>query len=287
VTTDIHVVHREIDVGGGLTIHVAECGAGPSIVLLHGFTGSTETWTPFLVGLARENRVVAIDQPGHGLSSSPADPERYRLRQFSDDMVAVLNSLKIDHAVLLGYSMGARAALRFAADHPERIAGVIFESASPGIPDERQRLERRASDAALADKIEHDGVEAFVNGWERLSLWDTQRSVPQEARDALRRQRLLNNAVGLANSLRGSGAAEDSCMLDAASAIKAPVLLIAGALDPKYVELGKTLQRSIPDSRLEIIADSGHATHLEQPQAFASAVTKFLRSIPLTGNRWA
>jgi 2-succinyl-6-hydroxy-2,4-cyclohexadiene-1-carboxylate synthase len=286
VTPPTEILHREIDVGSGLTIHVAECGGGPAVILLHGFTGSIETWSSFLPAFAARNQVIALDQPGHGRSSSPSDPRRYRLGRLSGDIATVLDAMEVDRAVLLGYSMGGRAALRFAVDHPDRIAGLVLESASPGIADEKQKLERRASDSSLADKIETDGVEAFVDGWETLSLWDSQRSVPQVARDGLRRQRLLNNRLGLANSLRGAGAAEDEYMVGAASAIKAPTLFIAGALDSKYVALAKTLQRSIAGSRLEIIPNSGHATHLEQPQAFASAVTAFLGSIPFVGNRW-
>ncbi|MGH9418965.1 MAG: alpha/beta fold hydrolase, partial [Thermoanaerobaculia bacterium] len=178
MTTDPAVVHREIDAGDGLTIHSAESGSGPPVVLLHGFTGSTETWTPFRATFSASNRVIAVDQPGHGRSSSPADANRYRLDRFATDLSRILDSSDVDRAVVLGYSMGGRAALRFAVDYPDRVAGLILESASPGISDEQQRRERRESDAALADRVERDGVEEFLKRWETLSLWDTQKALP-------------------------------------------------------------------------------------------------------------
>jgi 2-succinyl-6-hydroxy-2,4-cyclohexadiene-1-carboxylate synthase len=286
LTIDPDVVHRDIDVGNELTLHIAEYGSGPPLVLLHGFTGSTETWTPFRATFAAANRVIAVDQPGHGRSTSPANADRYRLDRLATDLRMVLDSLDIDRAVVLGYSMGGRAALRFAVDHHDRIAGLILESASAGISDERQRNERRASDAAVAGKIEREGIEEFVKSWETLSLWDTQKALPLSVRTELHRQRLLNSPTGLANSLRGAGTGEDATMPQAVASISTPTLIIAGALDSKYVALGESLRRSIAGSRLEIIADAGHTAHLEQPQAFASVIVDFLRTIPSDGNHW-
>jgi len=280
------VLRREIDAGNGLRVNVAASGGGPPVVLLHGFTGSAETWTSLRKKLEAAFRVIAIDQPGHGRSSSPPDAKRYRLERFSSDLALVFDSMDIERAVLVGYSMGGRAALRFAVDHPDRVAGLILESTSPGIADSQQRAERRASDANLAADIERDGIKPFVERWEALPMWDTQQSLPAATRQLIRVQRLLNNPVGLANSLRGAGAAEDGLMLGAAERIAVPALLIAGALDSKYVELGGLLEKSIAGSRLEVIGNAGHAVHLERPAEFASAITTFLSKIPAAGDRW-
>ena len=279
-------MHRHIDAGGGLTIHGAESGSGPPIVLLHGFTGSAETWTPLRQKLDSAYRVIAIDQPGHGQSSSPPDPDRYRLDRFASDLAFLLDSLDIERAVVLGYSMGGRAALRFAVDYPRVVAGIVLESTSPGILDPKLRSERRTSDSALADDIERAGMEAFVQRWEALPLWDTQHTLPESAQLQLRQQRLSNDPSGLANSLRGAGAAQEGPMLDSAVGIQGPVLLIAGALDPKYVQLGRLLEKSIRNSRLEIVPNAGHAVHLEQPDAFASAIMNFLSTIQSAASRW-
>ncbi len=277
--------HREIAAADGLTLHIVTSGDGPPVIMLHGFTGSADTWKHLRQKLDGTYRVIAIDQPGHGRSSAPADPQRYRLGRFATDLCNVLDSLEIERTVVLGYSMGGRAALRFALDHPDRLAGLVLESTSPGIPDSRQRSERRAADAALADGIERDGIERFVKRWEALTLWDSQRALP-DLGNLLRLQRLSNTPHGLANSLRGAGTAEAESVLAAAAGIKAPTLLIAGGLDSKYVELGRQLAKSIPHSRLEIVPNAGHAVHLERAHGYAHAITTFLSTIPSAEGRW-
>jgi 2-succinyl-6-hydroxy-2,4-cyclohexadiene-1-carboxylate synthase len=162
----------------------------------------------------------------------------------------------------------------------------VLESTSPGITDSHERLARRTSDSKLADDIERDGIEAFVKRWESLSLWDTQASLPEAAREQLRKQRLANNVRGLANSLRGAGAGEDPPITESAEAIEAPTLLIAGALDEKYSDLARLLARTIPAAHAEIIENAGHTVHLEQPAAFLNAITGFLAQIPSDGSHW-
>ena len=286
VSSSQKIEHHETDVGDGLRIHVAVSGVGPPLVFLHGFTGSAETWAPFRAAFDAEYRMIAVDLPGHGKSSSPSDPERYRFDRLGDDLVRVLDSLSNERVVVLGYSMGGRAALRFAVAHGDRVAGLVLESASPGIVDSEVRAERKKSDARLADDIEREGVEAFVARWETLPLWATQSSMPDSTRARLRDQRLANDSRGLANSLRGAGSGEDAPLLEVATKIMAPALIIAGALDSKYVALGRLLEGSIPDARLKVVGDSGHTVHLEQPEAFTAATLEFLAGIPSSGGRW-
>ena len=268
--------HRDIDVGDDLLLHVAESGDGPALVLLHGFTGSSETWNFLRPSLDSLYRVIAVDLPGHGRSSSPQSASRYSHERFADDLATVLESLEIERAAVLGYSMGGRAALRFAIAHPHRLSALILESTSAGITDRAERDERVTSDAALAEFIEREGIEAFVSRWENLPLWETQRALPDANRKTLRDQRLTNTTRGLANSLRGAGAGSGEHMLELAKAITSPVLIIAGELDTKYVDLGRLLARAIRPAQLEIIPGAGHATHLERPEAFTASVAAFL-----------
>lgn len=269
----------DVDVGDGLRLHVAASGNGPAVVLLHGFTGSTDTWNFLRPLLDERYRAVAVDLPGHGRSLSPPEASRYSLDRFAADLACVLAALDIERAAVLGYSLGGRAAIRFAIAQPHRTAGLILESTSPGISDPLERAARVKSDALLADLIERDGVEAFVSRWEKLPLWESQRTLPDAGRQALRDQRLSSDARGLANSLRGAGAGADANVLDESAAISVPALVIAGELDTRYVDLGRRLARSIPRAELQIIADSGHATHLEQPEVFAGLVAAFLAKI--------
>src|SRR5688500_6765761 len=97
--------------------------------------------------------------------------------------------------------MGGRVALRVALARPERVRSLVLVSASPGIAGDAARAARVASDRALAADVERDGIEAFVDRWERLLLRESQRALPADVRDALRAERLPCGARGLARSL--------------------------------------------------------------------------------------
>lgn len=279
--------HRDVDVGDGLRLHVAIAGAGPPLVLLHGFTGSGETWASLAARLGSQVTTVAVDLPGHGRSSAPDDPGRYALDRFAADLCRLLDVLRIERAAVLGYSLGGRAALRFSLAHPARLAGLVLESASPGIADEAERGARLAADGELADLIEREGVAAFTDRWERLPLWASQDRLPPDARAALRAQRLGNRPSGLANSLRGASAAALPAVTARLGELAAPVLVVAGRLDTKYEAIAQQMAAAMPDARAVVLDDAGHAVHLEQPEAFAELVSGFAARMPQAGGQWA
>jgi 2-succinyl-6-hydroxy-2,4-cyclohexadiene-1-carboxylate synthase len=246
--------------------------------MLHGFTGSAETWSGIRSRLEPRFTVIAVDLPGHGKSSAPADAARYSLNRFSDDLARVLDAMDVERACVHGYSMGGRAALRFAISHPNRLSSLILESTSSGIHDDGARRDRIDADQTLASFIEREGVEAFVARWEKLPMWVSQSAVEDSGRAALHTQRLANSAAGLANSLRGAGAGVDEPVIDHAQEITCETLILAGELDSPYIDHGKRLARAIPNSRLEIIPNAGHAIHLEQPEALIRQITAFALS---------
>ena len=273
----MNVEHHLVDVGGELRLHVAIAGAGPPLVLLHGFTGSAETWAPLREALRGSHTTIAVDLPGHGGSDAPADPTRYALPLFTDDLAHLLDVLRMPTVALLGYSLGGRAALHFAVRHPSRLSALVLVSASPGIEHERERGLRAVEDATLADFIEREGIEPFVARWEELPLWESQRRLPHEVRARLRAQRLANHQRGLANSLRGAGAAaEPAITARQLAAVRVPALVIVGALDEKYVRIGSALQVALPQAELAIVPGAGHAVHLERPEELSAVVTRFL-----------
>jgi 2-succinyl-6-hydroxy-2,4-cyclohexadiene-1-carboxylate synthase len=276
----------EITVADGLRFHVASAGTGPPVVLLHGFTGSTETWTELQATLSDRFRTIAVDITGHGRSAAPTDPERYSLVRFADDLRDILDGLAIPRAALLGYSMGGRAALRFVLRYPDRVAGLILESTSPGISDPVERDHRIAADLALAQSVERDGVTAFMDRWEQLPLWDSLAAAPESLRHRLRAQRLTNRATGLANSLRGAGAAADPPVVDDLSTIRTLVRIIAGVLDARYVPLGQLMAAAIPHAELNLIDGAGHMAHLERPEQFAELAGSFLDSLDTRDGDW-
>lgn len=262
--------------GNGIHLNAAASGHGPPLVLLHGFTGSAANWQPHVAVFEKRFRAIAIDLLGHGGSDSPADPARYRMERCVEDLISVFDQLGLGRVNLLGYSMGGRVALHVAAAHPDRVRALVLESASPGLAAPAERAARMASDEALADFVEREGLEAFVDRWEQLPLFASQTRLPASVRAELRAQRMQNNRRGLANSLRGLGTAAQPPLWDRLSELRMPTLLIAGELDQKFAAIARSVAGALPNARLALVPDAGHTVHLEQPEIFDRLVLEFM-----------
>ena len=283
----------------GIFLNVEISGDGPDLLCLHGFTGDTSTWAPFVEAGGTPNpakgpqrdvnglrskpvawsnyRTIRVDLIGHGRSDSPPDPKRYTMKHAVDDLKALLHHLNVERTALLGYSLGGRVALHFALEAPEMLTALVLESASPGIPDDADREARRRSDAALADSILSDGLESFVDRWQSQALFASQLRLPADVQSRQRTQRLSQNPLGLANSLRGMGAGSQDYLLPYLPSLHVPSLFLAGSLDQRYAALAPSMAAEVRDSRFQVIEDAGHAVHLEKPAEFEAAVTAFLR----------
>ena len=260
----------------GIEFHVVDRGSGAPLLLLHGFTGNSASWSRLSDELASRHRVIAIDLIGSGATSAPRDPSRYEFEQVVDDLAEIAYQLDLGRPTWLGYSMGGRLALGLALRHPDQVSALILESATPGIQNEEERLQRRAADETLARRIEEIGVQEFANEWERFPMWASQSRLPPGVLQEQREVRLHNNDVGLANSLRGMGQGAQPSYWDRLAEIRAPVLLIAGALDRKFSGIAGQMGVRIPDATLVVVPEAGHAVHLEQPQLFSGLVANFL-----------
>jgi len=258
-------------------LHVAVAGRGEPLVLLHGFTGDGAQWAPQIAVFAAHFRTVTVDLLGHGGSDAPPDPGRYRLGRCLADLAAVFDTLRIQRACWLGYSMGARVALAWALAYPERVEALVLEGVSPGIEDPEERCQRILHDAALAEQIERDGIEAFVDTWMRQPLFASQARLGPKALAAARAARCANRPVGLANSLRGMGTGAQESLWPALSGLTVPTLLAAGGEDAKFCAIAESMMRRMPAATLAIIPESGHAAHLENPSAFNARVLEFLK----------
>ena len=228
---------------------------------------------------------MAIDLPGHGRSDGPLAIDRYRMERVAADLVQVLASVDAQPAHWLGYSMGGRLALYVARYYPAQVRSLILESASPGLTEAAERQARRAQDAALADRIENEGIPAFVAAWERLPLFATQARLPANVLAQQRAQRLGNSARGLAGSLRGMGTGAQPALWAELPAMAGPVLLIAGELDEKFAAINRRMAAAMPAAGLRLVANAGHAVHLEQPAVFQQLVLDFLRQTSEDGGQ--
>ena len=253
----------------GVAYEARVAGQGPAALFLHGFTGRGADWSPFLPAVrAAGFSTVVVDLLGHGRSDAPADPTGYAIERQAGAFATILQRLEAAPAIVVGYSMGARVALRLALDAPTSVAGLVLESPSAGIADPAERATRRAADDALALRLEHDGLEAFLRAWEANRLFAGEHRLPRRRRDRIHRDRARNTVAGLAGSLRGAGHGAMEPLHDGLHAIEVPALVLCGSLDPIGSVRARIVADAIPRSDLRVLPHLGHAPHRESPATF-------------------
>ncbi|MFD1205170.1 MULTISPECIES: 2-succinyl-6-hydroxy-2,4-cyclohexadiene-1-carboxylate synthase [Sporosarcina] len=253
----------------------------PSIVFLHGFTGSTATWNEVRSKIAHQYRTIAIDLIGHGKTSVPDDPSRYTMEQIVEDLHCIFKQIDLDKFSLIGYSMGGRVALSYAIAHSESLNSLLLESASPGLKSEEQRAERRKADAKLSEKIIKEGIHSFVDLWENIPLFHSQKRLSSETKKQIRNERLQQREKGLANSLLGYGTGSQQSNWQYLHTLHLPVLLITGQLDEKFVTIAREMKKEAPLFQHTIVEDAGHAIHVEKPKQFVTIVEEFLNDLKI------
>jgi 2-succinyl-6-hydroxy-2,4-cyclohexadiene-1-carboxylate synthase len=241
--------------------------ARPALLLIHGFTGTGAAWADHLPELSRRFDLIAPDLPGHG-----ANPVGASVEAAADDLAPLAGDGRID---VLGYSLGARVALALAVAHPGTVDRLVLESPSAGLSDPAERAARRAADERLAHEIERDGIEAFVDRWERNPVFASHAALNPEVAARQRAVRLAQDPHGLAQSLRLAGQGAMTPLRDRLGEIARPTLVIVGALDPTRPR-GELVASGIPGARLVVIDGAGHTPHLERPDAFRRLVIDFL-----------
>ncbi len=255
----------------------ADKPAGDPVVLFHGFTGAKDSWLDLRRELRRRYRVIAVDLPGHGGTGCGSAITNYSLEAAAATVKsALVEGAKLNRFALVGYSMGGRLAFFFALQYAALVSKLVLESASPGIAEPKERHERQQSDRELADFIETAGVEAFVDRWERIPLFESLSKLPANDRARLRSQRMKCSALGLALSLRGMGVGAQPWLGDRLQELTMPVLFVAGELDRKYAEIARAMAARIPDSRIEVVGGAGHVVHVESSGVFNRLVADFL-----------
>lgn len=255
------------------TLHTETTGPddGSRVVLLHGFTQTSVSWEPVVEALASGHEVVTVDLPGHGAS----DGARLDLAETAA-AVAEVGGV----ATYVGYSMGGRVALRLALDRPGMVRHLVLIGATAGIDDTDERVARRAADDDRARAIERDGVDAFLEGWLVQPLFAG--LAPRPADLAARR---ANGAAGLASSLRlsGTGTMDPPWWTELARLGTAcvPVTVVVGQRDDKFTALGRRLVDGIgATASLLVVPGTGHACHLEDPDAVVALLRRVTASTP-------
>ena len=252
----------------------------PCVVFLHGFLGDGRDWEPVMAGLAGSHRVVAVDLPGHGASAVAAargPAEAFGVPAVAEALCQLLAALRLEGAVCVGYSMGARLALKLAAHHGPVVRSAVCVSGSPGLRSAAARAARAERDAALARALEEGGAEPFVAAWYQQPLFAPLRRSPGFA-TVLARRAAGQDAEGLAAALAWGSVGRQPSLWEDLPFCRAEVLAVAGAEDPKYVALAEEMA-AVLAVEAEVVPGAGHAVHLERPAALVAVLQRHLEGV--------
>ena len=249
-------------------------GEGPPVTLLHGFTQSGRSWRELISRTPEGWKWIVPDLRGHGGTQTPRGAA-CSMDACTADLEALWDHLRVERTHLVGYSMGGRLALHVSARRPERVLSLLTIGAHAGL-EEDARAGRRQGDEGLAERIERDGVEAFVSYWGSLPLFaGLERRGPAYVSE-VRAERLQNHAAGLACSLRGMGAGVMEPLWDELAGATFPCTFVAGQLDHGYVASARRLAATVRNGRAEVVLRAGHPVHQERPDAFARVLANHL-----------
>lgn len=255
-------------------LHAEVSGEGSPIVLVHGFTQTGRLWGAFGDALARRHRLIRVDLPGHGGSSSVETD----LEGAGRLLLEAAATAGAEPADLLGYSLGARVVLHAALLDPGRVRRLILIGATGGIEEAAAREQRRLRDTAMADELERDGdLDAFLGRWLANPMFATLR-----VDAAALAERGRNTPGGLASSLRTAGTGTQEPLWDRLAGCEIPVLAMAGANDPRFVAAGLRIAEAT-GGVFSAVVGAAHAAHLEQPALCARIVESWLAATEPAG----
>ena len=248
--------------------------SNPALLFLHGFMGSSADWEGLVPFFSSERYCISIDLPGHGKTKVKSE-EDFRMESCAGDIVAVLDSLSVDRADLVGYSMGGRLALYLAVNYPQKFGKIVIESASPGLKTETERLPRIDKDQELGEKIKTTPMTQFLEDWYGQPLFSTMdKSNP--AFQQLINRRLDNDPNGLALSLKMMGIGAQPSLWSDLNKITVRLLLIVGEYDSKFRDIASEMIGLCPAASAVVVSGAGHNVHFENTKEYLNQVRLFL-----------
>jgi pimeloyl-ACP methyl ester carboxylesterase len=279
--------HHFVDVDDGGRIHVVERGQGPPLVLLHGLMLSSALWVHQLRDLADHHRVIAIDLRGHGQSLPGSSGSGVAI--LADDVRTVLETLGVEHAVMVGHSMGGMVALQLAtglssAERHRRIAGIVLSSTTagpfatmPGFTGVARVTGPVTARALLMG--ERFGAKALpsrdLRWWlTRLGFGADAPAVQVRFVEAMHRGTPSRTLADLIGSL---ATFDLSARL---GALDVPVLVVVGSHDKLTApRLARRMASALPEASLVELPRCGHMPMLERRHEFSRLVDEFTAKI--------
>ena len=243
----------------------------PPLLLLHGWMGNCNDYIEIIEVLRSSYYCIAIDLPGHGKTEAVGGDIGYGFINTARGIIQLLESLNIAQCSIAGYSFGGRLALYLALEFPDRFDRVTLESTSPGLATAIDRQARTIQDWQIIDRLETDNFANFVRYWYRQPIFsgiDCHLGFNELIQDRIE----TNQPDNLIKSLVYAGLGMQPYLGDRLKVYTKPISLIVGALDRKFVDIGRAMARNFSGNTLAIIPNCSHNVHFQQPQAWIGHV---------------
>ncbi|HEX9171385.1 MAG TPA: 3-oxoadipate enol-lactonase [Telluria sp.] len=241
-----------------------------TIVLSHALGCDLTMWDSLAKQLAADCRVIAFDHRGHGSTDAP--DAMYSVADLADDAARMLRELDTGPVVWVGLSMGGMVGQELALRHPSLVRALVLANTTSGYPEAaRQVWEQR-----IATVREH-GIEAIADAVMARYFNDGFRAEHAPIVARFRQRLVTSDAVGYVGCCNAVGTVDTTARL---GQIAVPTQVIAGELDQGTpVAMAQTLAEAIPGARLTVLKNASHLSAIEQPAAFAQAVTAFIDTL--------
>lgn len=234
------------------------------LILLHGVMGNSESWKPQVEHFRDKRRIVVFDLRGHGQSDKP--PEKYSIKQFSEDLFSFMKNLEIEKAIIAGHSMGGMIALKFALDHQEMVERLILIDTAAKVSFGRKLL------LSISKFLMNISYESFVRRYISITL---RKSYSQSELEKAQ-EKVLKTPKYVAKSC--FAAIKDFDVTSELASIQVPTFIVHGSEDTQQpLSQAKYMKGHIPEAELVIIEGAGHAAVIESPEKIWEAIEQFIR----------
>ncbi|WFU79263.1 alpha/beta hydrolase [Bradyrhizobium sp. CIAT3101] len=264
----------------GVKLYFEEGGEGRPIIFLHELGSDSRQWETQVRYFSRSYRCIAFNARGYAPSDAPRDPALYGWELAVNDIAAVMRGLALEHAHLVGSSMGGYAALQFGLRYPEKASAIVAAGVGAGsAPSQRDAWSRETS--ILARAFIERGMDAMArkmaHGQTRIQLKYKDRRSWQEFWERLRH----HSPLGMSNTMARCQGLRPSLhdLADQLSTMRTPVLLALGDEDAPCLETNLMLKAVLPNAGLWISPNTGHSINLEDQAAFNAQVDSFLAAV--------
>ncbi|HEY5410014.1 MAG TPA: alpha/beta hydrolase [Caulobacteraceae bacterium] len=263
----------------GTKLWFEEAGAGPPLLLAHELGSDARQWRGQVGAFSGDFRCIAPNARGYPPSEVPEDADAYLWDRFADDIGAVLDAAGEARAALVGWSMGAYAALQFARLHPGRVRALVLVGIGSGSPkaDETGWRTQMALMAAAWLEDPRRGADTMAEADNRQPL----RRLNPGAFDAWLADLEGHSPEGMARTCRNYQGRRPSLQDFEAefAGLEVPTLIVCGEEDAPCLEASRWLERTLPNAQLWLVAGAGHCPNLEIADKFNRRVGQFLADL--------